>query len=214
VGLGATLRTTEEIAEDNKQRRLALRKLAASPELIAVSVVFLILFGLASDFNPVALIFGTAIYGIFGWIFLSNGDAIVASLLLLGLGLTCFGFMTARLSIDESSLAWIAPALLIVCAETAISYNNFRRRQSTISVQIGRTSAINIISVVALSVVLASAIRWLTQVDGRVEWPWYATTVVGLALGWFTGLIVIRRTAGPAERRRYNPGRRMLPPPR
>ncbi len=129
-------------------------------------------------------------------------------------GLTCLGFLSGRLDIDEDSLAWIVPALLIVCAESAISYNHFRRRQSDISIQIVKALAINIVSVVALSAVLASAIRWLTQVDGRVEWPWYATTIVGLALAWFAGLIVIRRTATPAERRRYNPGRRMLPPPR
>ncbi len=181
---------------------------------MAVSVTFLLCFGLAIRLDPVGLIFGLLLYGIFGWILLSTGNSVAASLLLGALGLSTAGMIAERFDVEDDSLWWMIPALVIVIAEAAISYNHFRRRQSDISMRISQTVAINTASVIALSVVLATLTRWLTQVDGRVEWPWYATTIVGLCACWFAGLIVIRRTATPAERRRFDPGRRMLPPPR
>jgi hypothetical protein len=212
-GFAQTQRSAEELAEEKRRDRLARRQLAASPELMAVSVTFLFIFGFAVRFEPVALIFGSLVYGIFGWLLLLNGDAIVGSLILVALGLTTLALLSERLDLEETSLWWTLPALLVVTAETAMSYNHCRRRKSDISRSIGRTMILNPLLVAALSLVLASVLRWLTQVDGRVEWPWYATTIIVLAVSWFAGLIVIRRTATPAERRRYNPGRRMLPPP-
>ncbi len=207
-------RTAEEIAAEKRRDRLAKRRLAASPELMAVSVTFLLVFGLAVRFDPIILIIGSLIYAIFGWLLLANGDAIVASLALGALGLATIVLLSERLEVDENSLWWILPALVVVGAETAISYNHFRRRESDISRGTGQLIVVNLVAVIAVSVVLAWVIRWLTEFDGRVEWPWYAATIILLAAGWFASLIVLRRTATPAERRRYNPGQRMLPPPR
>jgi hypothetical protein len=213
IGFAQTQRSAEELAEEKRRDRLARRQLAASPELMAVSVAFLFIFGFAVRFEPVALIFGSLVYGIFGWLLLLNGDAIVGSLIVVALGLTTLALLSERLDLEETSLWWTLPGLLVVTAETAMSYNHYRRREGDISRYISRTMILNPLLVAALSLVLASVIRWLTQVDGRVEWPWYSTTIIVLGVGWFAGLLMIRRTATPAERRRYNPGQRMLPPP-
>ncbi len=206
--------TAEELAEEKRRNREALRSLAAKPELLAVATVFLLTFGIAIDFDTIGLILGAILFVVFGWIYLFSGDSIVASVLLLILAITSVAVLTERVEVDDGSLWWVLPMLLIILADTATSYSGFRRRGSEISTRIGQTLLLNVAAIVAATMVIAVIVRWLTRVEGRVEWPWFASTVIVLVTGWFAALVVLRRTATPAERRRYLPGRRMLPPPR
>lgn len=213
IGFGAAAKTEEERKEERRIERLALRQLAASPELVSLAVLFFFIFGAAIRFNIVGMIFGLAAFALGSWIFLANGDSLLACLLLLGFGLMTWIWLADPVDLDTSSLFWILPALTMVLVEFALSFNHFRRRRGEMSRTIPGLMASNAVAVVGLSVIVAFIGRSIAERDGRVEWPWFATASFVLAAGWLAGLQYLRRTSLPPDRRRFNPGRRMIPPP-
>ncbi len=187
--------------------------LAANPEIIAIALTFFVLWVSLADGAILAAVLGFAVFVVFGGIYMAGGDSVIASLQLGAIGLLAAVFVGNTLDAELDSLLWLIPGLIVVACEGGATYNNYRRRDGEISARIPRSGAANIVGIVAMSIVLASITRALTQLSGKVEWPWFAITIAVLALGFFAAMVVIRRSATPADIRRFNPGRRMLPPP-
>jgi hypothetical protein len=197
-----------------RQDRLARRALAASPELLTLWVTFLALLVWAFEGDAAGIVVSSAVLGIFAWILLANGDSLVSCLLLLAIGTLTATVVSASVSPEPDRLWWVLPGLVIVAAEAAISHNHLRRRQGDISRRVQRMYVENLVVVSAGAVGLAWMLQRLTQTDGQVEWPWFATMVIVLAAVAVIGLTTLGGRALPADRRRYGPGRRVLPPPR
>ncbi len=168
----------------------------------------------AFEGDAAGIVVSSAVLGIFAWILLAKGDPLVSCLLLLAIGTLTATVVSASVSPEPDRLWWVMPGLVIVAAEAAMSYNHLRRRQGDISRRVHPMDVENLVVVSAAAVALAWILQRLTQADGQVQWPWFATTVIVLAAVAVIGLATIRRRALPADRRRFSPGRRVLPPPR
>ena len=205
----------EQRKEERSANRAAMLSLAAKPEIIAIGVTFVVLWVAVVDGGGIlAVLLGLLVFVAFGAIYMSGGDSVIASLQLGAIGILAAVFIGDTLRIELDSLLWLIPGVVVIACETGATYNNYRRRDGEISARITRSSTQNLVAIAAMSIVLASIARALTQLGGRVEWPWFAVTIVALALAFLAAMLFIRRSATPADTRRFNPGRRMLPPPR
>lgn len=213
VGRGLPNPTGESRRERSRQDRLARRALSASPELLTLWVGSFSLLVWAFEGNAASIVLSSAVFAIFAWAFLANGDSLVSCLVLLAIGTLTAVVVSAEVSPEPDRLWWVMPGLVIIAAESALSYNNFRRRQGDISRSVTRMHLENLVIVSAGATGLAWVLQRLTRSEGRVQWPWFATTIVVLALTAVLGLGTLRRHALPADRRRFSPGRRVLPPP-
>ncbi len=209
-----TQRNPDEIKAERTEDRAAKLSLAAKPEIIAVGITFSLLWIVVVDGELLPVLIGLGVFALFGGIFMAGGDTVIASLQLGAVGILTAAVLGDTLRIESDSLWWLLPGLVLIGCEAAATYNNYRRRDGEISARIPRSGAQNLVAVVLMSLVLATIARELTQLDGRVEWPWFATVVIVFTLALIAALLVIRRSATPADTRRFNPGRRMLPPPR
>ncbi len=211
-------KTGAQIKDEKRRDRVALLRLAAAPEMVMCGVVlFVAIVAATATADPegqiIMIMIMSALAALFGWLALRSGDAIIYTLVLGAAGFLTAIAMGATLSLDPQSLWWILPAVVVFSFENAFTFNYYRRRTGDISTAVRTTHLQNVGVVVAGSLVLSVVLRWLTNRDGQVSWIWYATvlsTVVVLAIGT---LITIRRRALPADRRRFSPGRRMIPPP-
>ncbi|NNF54503.1 MAG: hypothetical protein HKN03_08680 [Acidimicrobiales bacterium] len=216
---GVIIAKTEAQIKDEKRRdREALRRLAAAPEMVMCGfVVFVAIVAATATSDPegqiILIIILSALAALFGWLAVRSGDAIIYTLVLGAAGFLTAIALGATLNLDVQSLWWIVPAVVVIAFENAFTYNYYRRRSGDISATVRTTHLQNMGAIVAGSLVLAVTLRWLTNRDGQVSWIWYATvlsTAIVLSIG---SLITIRRRALPADRRRFSPGRRMIPPP-
>ncbi len=214
VSVGLPGPAEESRRSQRRQDRLARRALAASPELLTLWVGSFTLLVWVFEGDAAAIVVSSTVLGIFAWVFLAKGDTLVSCLLLLAIGTLAATVVGASVSPEPDRLWWVMPGLVIVVAEAAMTYNHLRRRQGDISRRVTRMNVENLVLVSAAAIALAWMLQRLTQADGQVQWPWFATTVVVLAAAAIIGLGTIRRRALPADRRRFSPGRRVLPPPR
>ncbi len=219
TALGVVIAKTETQIKDEKRRdRAALQRLAAAPEMVMCGVVLFVAIVAATGTSPpegqiILIMIMSALAALFGWMALRSGDAIIYTLVLGAAGFLTAIAMGATLSLNPQSLWWILPAVVVFAFENAFTFNYYRRRNGDISAAVRTTHLQNVGAVVAGSLVLSVVLRWLTNRDGQVSWIWYAmvlSTVIVLSVGT---LITIRRRALPADRRRFSPGRRMIPPP-
>lgn len=219
TALGLIVAKTEAQIKDEKRRdRIALQRLAATPEIVMCGVVlFVAIVATTAPSGPdgqiILILIMTAVAALFGWLALRSGDAIIYTLVLGAAGFLTAVSMGATLSLNPQSLWWILPALVVFVFENAFTYNYYRRRTGDISAAVRTTHLQNVGVVVFGSLVLSVVLRWLTNRDGQVSWIWYATVLSAVVVMAVGTLITIRRRALPADRRRFSPGRRMIPPP-
>lgn len=207
-------KSPEELKEERSANRAAMLSLAAKPEIIAIGIAFSLLWILLVDADILAALIGLAVFALFGGIYMSGGDSVIASLQLGAIGMLTAAFLGDTIEVETDSLWWVLPGLMVIACEGGATYNNYRRRQGEISARIARSAGQNLLAVTLMAIVLASVARELTQLEGQVQWPWFAAAIIVFALGFVAAMLVIRRSAAPADTRRFNPGRRMLPPPR
>ena len=211
-------KTDAQIKDEKRRDRAALQRLAAAPEMVLCGVVLFVAIVAASatsdpEAQIILIMIMSALAALFGWLALRSGDAIVYTLVLGAAGFLTAVVVGATLDVDFQSLWWILPPVVVIALENAFTFNYYRRRSGDISRVVRTTHLQNLGAVVAGGLVLSATLRWLTNRNGQVSWIWYATvlsTVVVLAIGT---LVTIRRRALPADRRRFSPGRRMIPPP-
>ncbi len=210
--------TPEEKAEDKARDRNALQRLIATPEIVAscVWLFLMIVFGTADAAGSgafVLILVITAITALLVYLTLRSGDSVIVGLILAGTGFFTALTLGVTISVPRGSLWWLLPALAIIATENAISFNFYRRRSGEISRAIQRTQAQNLGATLVGSVLLGLFLRTLSGGNGQVSWIWFAAvsaTIAALVIG---SLVVVRRHAVPADRRRFSPGRRMIPPP-
>lgn len=211
-------KSEEQIKEEKRKDRAALQRLAAAPEIVLCAVIlFVAIVAATATSNQggqvILIMLLSALAAFFGWLALRSGDAIIYTLVLGAAGFLTAVAMGATLSLDPQSLWWVLPAIVLIGFENAITFNYYRRRNGDISAAVRKTHLQNLAGVAFGSLVLGALLRWLTNRDGQVSWIWYATVLSTATVLSIGSLITIRRRALPADRRRYSPGRRMIPPP-
>lgn len=201
-------------APDNRRRdRRAILHLVATPELLTLIMVITGLLAVLSGV-PAAFLVAWAVVGGFGWLYLSSGDSFIAAMIIAGIGILTALVMSQELEIEGGQLWWTTPGLAMVAAETALTFNQYRRRKGEISNEIVLIVWQNVTIVIASALSLGWVLQRIADRTGRVTWPWFSLVSITLTATALLGLLALRRRATPADRRRYTPGRRILPPPR
>lgn len=206
-------RHTDAIEQERRANRRAAVQLIATPEWLALIALCVALLVLLSA-SLLLFLLGAAVAATFGWLYLSSGDALAAVLVVGGMGFLTAATLGDTFGLNGGRLWWVVPGLVMTTIDGAITYNQYRRRTGEVDRRILRSVWANVASVVAAATGLAWLLQQIADRDGRVTWPWFATVSLALAGAGFAGLLWLRRRATPADRRRYTPGRRLLPPPR
>lgn len=202
-----------DTANPRRADRRAVNELIATPELL---LVILTVTGLVAALSggPAAFLVAMAVVAGFGWLYLSSGDSFFAAMIVAGIGFCTAIAMDQDLDIDGGRLWWLVPGLVMVGSETALTFNQYRRRNGEVSGEIVLIGWQNMALVLASATGLGWALQRIADRGGRVTWPWFGFVSITLAGSAMVALIGLRRRALPADRRRYTPGRRVLPPPR
>lgn len=206
-------RHNDAIEQERQANRRAAVQLIATPEWLALIAVCAALLVLLSA-SLLLFLMGAVVAATFGWLYLSSGDALAAVLIVGGIGLLTAAALGDSLGLGGGRLWWVVPGLVMTTVDGAITYNQYRRRVGEVDRRILLAAWGNVASVLAVATGLAWLLQRIAERDGRVTWPWFATVSLALATAGFAGLLWLRRRATPADRRRYTPGRRLLPPPR
>lgn len=201
------------VEQTRRANRRAAARLIATPEWLALTIGGAVLLVILSD-ALLTFLMAAAVAALFGWLHLSTGDGVVATILVGGTGFLTAFVLGQSLGLEGGRLWWILPGVVMVSTDAAITYNQYRRRDGGVDGRILGAAWSTIALVGASATGLAWLLQRVSEHDSRVTWPWFGAVTVALAIAAFTGLLWIRRQAFPADRRRYLPGRRLLPPPR